>query len=308
MHLSSLALVLMLMAGLTPPVLDVVFALQEPPPPPPPPPTQTTKPQQNPPQEDEAIRLTSRLVLVPLSASDTAGKPVRDLTAEDFVVEEQGKPQAIASLGEPGKVATEIGLLFDVSGSTVAKFNFEQQAAVRFIKAVLKPVDSVAVFSIASKPKMVKPRTAIGEEAITGLMTLMPVKGEPTAFFDTVVEAALYLGKNAEVGSRRVLIVISDGEENYSERYKLADALRELQKNDCLFYSLNPSGEALNLNSISIKGQRGMESMAAQTGGKAFVPETDRELEAVFLTLASASAWPAVTPGLRRPNSWMPTP
>lgn len=279
MRLSSLPLSLMLLAGLTPPVLDVVFALQQIP--------QTTKPAQQKPAEDqdEAIRLSSRLVLVPLSASDTKGKPVRDLTAADLVIEEQGRPQAIVSLGEPGKVPTEIALLFDVSGSIHGQFMFEQQAAVRFIKEVLKPSDAVSVFSIGTKPKLVKSRTASSEEAIDGLMTLAAVK-EPTAFFDTVVEAALYLGKNADAGSRRVIIVISDGEENYSERYKLSDALRELQKNDCLFYSINPSGEALRLNSISVKGQSFMESMSSQTGGKAFVPEKIGDLEAVFRQIA----------------------
>ena len=131
MRLSSLAMLLMLLGGLTPPVLDVVFALQSPPPPPPPP-TQTTKPAQNPPQEqDEAIRLTSRLVLVPLSASDVAGRPVLNLSTDDLVVEEQGRPQAISSLGEPGKVPTEIALLFDISASIHGQFAFEQQAAVR---------------------------------------------------------------------------------------------------------------------------------------------------------------------------------
>ena len=278
MRLSSLALSLMLLAGLTPPILDVVFALQSSP--------QTTKPAQNPPQDqDDAIRLTSRLVLVPVSASDTLGKPVRDLSAEDFVIEEQGRPQEIASLGEPGKVPTEIALLFDVSGSIHGQFTFEQQAAVRFIKEVLKPADAVSVFSIGTTPKLVKPRTASSEEAITGLMTLASVK-EPTAFFDTVVEAALYLGKTADAGSRRVLIVISDGEENYSEQYKLSDALRELQKNDCLFYSINPSGQALNLNTMSVRGQGYMESMSSQTGGKAFVPEKISDLEAVFRQIA----------------------
>jgi len=268
----------MLLAGLTPPLLDAVFALQSPP--------QWTKPPQKPAQDqDEAIHLTSRLVLVPVSASDTLGKPVRDLTVEDFVLEEQGRPQAITSLGEPGKVPTEIALLFDVSGSTLAKFNFEQQAAVRFIKEVLKPADAVSVFSIGTTPKLVKSRTASSEEAITGLMSLAPAK-VPTAFFDTVVEAALYLGKAADPGSRRVLIVISDGEENYSEHYKLDDALRELQKNDCLFYSINPSGQALKLNEISIKGQSVMESMSSQTGGKAFVPERVEDLEAVFRQIA----------------------
>jgi Ca-activated chloride channel homolog len=278
LRLSSLALSLMLLAGLTPPLLDAVFALQSSP--------QSTKPAQKPPQEqEEAIRLTSRLVLVPVSASDTLGKPVRDLIVEDFVLEEQGRPQAITSLGEPGKVPTEIALLFDVSGSTLAKFNFEQQAAVRFIKEVLKPADAVSVFSIGTTPKLVKSRSASSEEAITGLMSLAPAK-EPTAFFDTVVEAALYLGKTADPGSRRVLIVISDGEENYSAHYKLDDALQKLQKNDCLFYSINPSGQALKLNEISIKGQSVMESMSTQTGGKAFVPERIDDLEAVFRQIA----------------------
>jgi Ca-activated chloride channel homolog len=287
LRLSSIALLLVLLAGLTPPVLDVVFALQSAPAAVKPqnPPAQNP-PVQNPPQDqDQAIRLSSRLVQVPVSVSDALGRPVRDLTAEDFVLEEQGKAQAISSLGEPGKVPTEIALLFDVSGSILGKFAFEQQAAVRFIKEVLKPTDAITVFSIGTKPILVRARTASSDEAIAGLMTLSSAK-EPTAFFDTVVEAALYLGKKGEAGSRRVLVVISDGEENYSVHYKLPDASRELQKNDCLFYSINPSGQALNLNQMSIRGQAGMESMSTQTGGKAFVPDRIEDLEAVFRQIA----------------------
>ena len=245
-----------------------------------------TSPAQNPPQDqDQPLRLTSRLVLVPVSASDASGKPVRDLTAEDFVIEEEGRRQTIASLGEPGKVPIEIALLFDVSGSVHGQFAFEQQAAVRFIKQVLKPADALSVFSIGTTPKIIKTRTTSGEEATTGLMSIAPVK-EPTAFFDTVVEAALYLGKTSDPGSRRVLVVISDGEENYSEHYKLNDALRELQKNDCLFYSINPTGPSLSLNTISIRGQSVMEAMSSATGGKAFVPEKIGDLEAVFRQIA----------------------
>lgn len=253
--------------------------------------SQETKPTQNPQQQspaqnqDQPVRLSSRLVLVPVSASDVTGKPVKDLTADDFAIEEEGHKQAIASLGEPGKVPVEIALLFDVSASIRGQFEFEQQAAVRFIKEVLKPADAVSVFSIGTTPKIVKARTSSGAEATTGLMSIAPVQ-EPTAFFDTVTEAALYLGKTADAGSRRVLVVISDGEENYSEHYKLNDALRELQKNDCLFYSINPTGSSLSLNKISTRGQSVMESMSAETGGKAFVPSKIGDLEAVFRQIA----------------------
>ncbi|HSF23861.1 MAG TPA: VWA domain-containing protein [Blastocatellia bacterium] len=251
-----------------------------------------SKPSQNPVQnqpqnQDEAIRLTSRLVLVPVSASDAAGNPVRDLTAQDFALEEEGRAQPIMSLGEPGKVPTEIAILLDVSGSTRDQFAFEQQAAVRFITEVIKPSDAVSVFSIGTTPNLVKARTTNGEEAITGLMSIAPAKAA-TAFFDSVSEASLYLGKTGEPGSRRVLVVISDGEENYSVRTTLSSALRELQKNDCLFYSINPSGSSIGLNNkISVKGQNFMEAMSSQTGGKAFVPEKITDLQAVFRQIAA---------------------
>ncbi|MEN3333127.1 MAG: Ca-activated chloride channel [Blastocatellia bacterium] len=244
-------------------------------------------PQQEVPAQDQEapVRLNSRLVLVPVSASDAAGRPVKDLKVEDVVIEEEGRPQEVVALGEPGKTPVEIALLFDVSGSTHGQFAFEQQAAVQFIRDVLKPGDGVSLFSIGMTPKMVKPRTTSGEQAIAGIMAISPLK-EPTAFFDSIVEATHYLDKTADSGSRRVLVVISDGEENYSVSHKLNDALRELQKNDCLFYAINPSGGSIRLNTISTKGQRFMEALASETGGKAFNLAKVEDLESVFRQIA----------------------
>ncbi len=115
------------------------------------------------------------------------------------MIEEEGQPQQVVSLGEPGKTPVEIALLFDLSGSTHGQFAFEQQAAIRFIKEVLKPSDAISLFSIGITPKMVRARATGGQEAIAGLMAMAPMK-EPTAFFDSVSTAAHYLNKTSEVG------------------------------------------------------------------------------------------------------------
>jgi len=233
------------------------------------------------PEQDEVIRITSNLVVVPVAVTDAAGQPIRNLKAEDFRVEEEGQTQQLVTLGEAGKTPVELALLFDASGSVRERFEFEQQAASRFLKAVFKSNDALSVFAIGSAPKMVRARTTKLDEAIAGLMTIQPTK-EQTAFFDSIVEAAHYLGNTADPGTRRVLIVISDGEDNYSERHKLADAKRELQRTDSLFYSINPSGPSIRLNKISLKGQENMATLATETGGAAFVPDKLEELEAVF--------------------------
>ena len=247
----------------------------------PPPKTEPT-----PPEEGAVIKINSSLVVVPVSVTDAAGQPVRNLTADDFQLEEEGQAQQLVTLGEPGKTPVELALLFDASGSVRERFHFEQQAASRFLKNVLKPNDAASIFSIGLEPKQVRVRTLRLEEAVAGVMAIEPTK-EMTAFFDTVVDAAHYLSKTAEPGTKHVMVVISDGEDNYSDRYKLADARRELQRADCLFYSINPSGPSIRLNKISVKGQEGMAALAAETGGAAFLPDKLEELEAVFNQIAT---------------------
>lgn len=246
---------------------------------------ETALPQAPTPPQDEVIRIGSRLVLVPASVTDPSGQPVRNLTAEDFLIEEEGRPQRVIAFGEPGKTPVELALLFDISGSVQSQFRLEQEAAVRFIREVLRPGDIISIFSVGMRPKLVRSRTASADQAIAGLMALEPTR-EVTALFDSVVEAARYLSKEAGPSSRRIIVIISDGEENHSERHDLSSALDQLQKSDCLFYSINPSGASIKLNRVSMKGQRFLEAMAAETGGMAFVLEKAEDLEMAFRKIA----------------------
>src|SRR5580765_223738 len=140
-------------------------------PPPPPVPKYQPKPTPTPaPIEYEIVRVNSNLVVVPVSVTDAQGQPVLGLKPADFHIEEDGRPQQLAQLGDPEQVPLDIALLVDVSGSVVARFDFEQQAAASFIKQVLKPDDRATVFAIDDKPRFIQKLTT-AELAAQSVMT-----------------------------------------------------------------------------------------------------------------------------------------
>ncbi|MFN0085598.1 MAG: VWA domain-containing protein [Blastocatellia bacterium] len=236
--------------------------------------------------EPEPIRINSNLVVVPVSVTDGYGNPIRDLQAEDFDIVEDAVTQQIQTLGEPGKTPIELMLLFDVSRSIRNRFDFEREAASRFLRVVMKPGDGVSVFAIGTGPKLSVPRTTDVEAAIAATSAIQPTD-ESTAFFDTVVKAARYMSDNSSPGTRHVMVILSDGEDTNSERFRLGDAQRDLQLSDTLFYAINPSGPSIRLNKISTKGHEGMVRLAGDTGGLAFLPDKIEDLTQVFNQIAA---------------------
>lgn len=258
------------------------------------------------PKEDEGvIKVESRLVVVPASVTDANGQPVQGLTKKDFRVVEEGKPQTIDNVGSADAVPLEIALLFDVSASTDAMFKFEQETAAKFLQDVMKPNDRATVFTVGAEPKLIQARDTAAK-SIESVRSIVPTK-EQTAFYDSVLTAASYLRKNAPEGTRRVVLIISDGDDTNSEgvlkaifaaerkisdnvqgtelrqlRVKARDSakvaeqakvLKALQDADTVFYSINPGGSSYQLNQMSVFGQQNMERFATETGGAAFLPK-----------------------------------
>jgi len=233
------------------------------------------------PSSDRTIRVSTDLILVPVSVTDAERRPVSDLRQEDFQILEEGKRQQITNLELAGQSPVELALLIDISGSVSPRFKFEQQAGAAFLKGIVAGQRPVTIFSIGPEPELLVPRTAIAANAVRGLLGIRPTR-QSTAFFDSVSAAARYLDKTALPFSRRVQIVISDGEDNFSLKENADTTLRELQQADCLFYSINPASPSLRLNLVSRKGQESMAFLANQTGGAAFVPKEAADFQGIF--------------------------
>jgi Ca-activated chloride channel family protein len=270
--------------------------------------------------EDEVIRVTSNLVVVPVSVTNAAGEPVQGLQKSDFRLEEEGRAQEVAEMGDPDQVPLDIAILFDISSSVTQKsfFTFQQESAVRFLKQVLKPTDRAAVFTISDRPRLEQPLSSA--DVTTAKILSIPAANSPTptAFYDTVKAAARYLAENAPGRHRRVVLVITDGDDNFSDivrettvaearaqgrgesvpaearrnlqerhRRAVSDVQRAVQQADAVFYSINPGGPSVRLNEISTRAQKGMEQVAETTGGSSFIPERLENLDAVFRQIAA---------------------
>lgn len=313
-------LAVFLLVSLSGPAVQAQSVKDLPPPPPlwKPKPTPTPKP----PEQEvlDVVRVTSNLVMVPVSVTDAQGNAVQGLTKTDFRLVEEGKQQEISEIGDPEQVPLSIALLFDVSSSVSQKgfFASQQNAAASFLKLVMKPSDRAAIFTITDQPTIVQPLASAEASAAKMLTIPAATKPVPTAFYDTVIAAAKYLTDNAPSNHRRVIVVLSDGDDNFSEQIRdlsIAEAraaqdgrptiagtragLQErhrravqqvqqaVQKADVIFYSVNPGGPSVRMNQISMRAELGMESIAETTGGTAFVPESDADLDRVFRQVAA---------------------
>jgi Ca-activated chloride channel homolog len=267
-------------------------------------------PTQTPPIEDdgEIIKVDSRLVVVPVSVTDTAGQPVLGLTTKDFRVLEENKNQQIENVSDAEKVPLDIALLFDISATTSPMFKFQQETAAKFLRDVMRPDDRATVITVGESPVIIEAR-GDAEKAAVAIKSIQPTK-QFTAFYDSVAAAADYLQKNTPAGRRKVVVVISDGEDTNSVRiakaiqdgYKTlgekvntldskslyqftvarrneANAseqnrvLKTVQNADTVFYSINPAGSSYQLNKISLFGQSNMQKFADETGGTAYLPK-----------------------------------
>lgn len=293
-------------------------------PPAPPPPRYKPKPTPTPTpirvEDIDVVRVSSNLVMVPVSVVDPKGEAIHGLQITDFRLEEQGRQQEISQIGNPDEVPLDIALLFDISSSVSNKgfFEFQQKAAASFLKRVLKPADKAAVFTIAESPILVAPLAPAETAASTIVKIPAATTPVPTAFYDTVTAAAKYLMETSTTGRRHVIVVITDGDDNFSHvvqdlsvadararmkgnitpaaarvnlqsRHKQAvqEVQRTVQQADATFYSINPGGPSVRLNQISMRAEAGMESIADATGGAAFVPDGEKDLERVFNEVAA---------------------
>jgi len=230
------------------------------------------------------IRVGTYLVTVPVSVTDASGQAIRGMNIGDFRIAEDGNPQIVSRIAEANEIPLRLALLFDLSGSVNSRFEFEQQAAIRFLRKVWKDGDAICITAFSEQPQILLKRSIFISEVVRELSKLQPTENS-TALFDSVVLSARFLRQSATPETRQAMVVLSDGADNRSD-LNLIDTIKEVHHSDTIFYAINPSAASVRLNEVNLKGQENLASLAAATGGTAFVSDSADDFDAIFSRIA----------------------
>ncbi len=270
---------------------------------PPPPPPQQAAPPSIPPQDNRqaAIIRNVNLVDVLFSVVTKREKLITDLTKENFKVFDDGVPQDITDFSQPTDLPLRIGMVLDTSNSIRERLKFEQDAAIDFLfNAIRRGKDQAFLTTFDDGPEIIKDFT--GDTGDLRDTILKQRAGGGTALYDAVYSSSEHLlnksplppGPNPDV--RRVLVVISDGDDNSSSRSR-GEAVDMAQRAGVVIFSISTStdwisaedekdpAKRVNRKYLKDEGDRVLEQLAQETGGRSFFPYRVDDLGQSFLDI-----------------------
>ncbi len=243
-------------------------------------------------KDDDVISVESALVPIPVSVINNAnGKAVTTLGISDFELKIDNKSVKIGELFR-SESPVRLTLLFDNSSSVSIAREFEQKAAIKFFKSVIRPnKDLAALYSIAGIPQLEQPLTKDVSNLIRAIKSLAKPKGA-TALHDGIIEASNYL---QDYSGRRVIVIVSDGQDTLSDS-TFDEMVKAVQENNCQVYIVhtnefeNYKRTGSRNGSANLRGlaaERRMKSLADQTGGAVYSPIDERELDKAFRQIST---------------------
>ena len=203
-------------------------------------------------------------------------RPITSLQKKDFVVYEDGKPQQITYFKNED-IPVAMGIVIDNSGSMRDKRSSVNAAAINLVRSS-NPQDQVFIVNFNEEYFLDQDYTGSVPKLKDALERIESRGG--TALYDAVVASADHLKKSGAL-EKKVLLVVTDGEDNAS-RESLEQALRRLEEqNGPTIYSIGLLGEEHNK-----RARRALREMAEGTGGVSFFPKDLNEVQSITTQIA----------------------
>jgi VWFA-related protein len=210
------------------------------------------------PQERPTFSVKVAEVQIAATVKDKKGKMNSNLQKEDFILEEDGKPQAIEYFARRSDLALTLGLLVDTSMSQRQVLQEERRASLQFFDQVLRPDKDLAfIISFDVEAKLLAELTSDVKQLDASLRRAALPADEPgiragrqgrvggrgggrgggigTVLYDAAFLAADEILKYQT--GRKAIILISDGVDAGSIE-SMEAAIEAVQKADTVIYSI----------------------------------------------------------------------
>jgi Ca-activated chloride channel homolog len=216
------------------------------------------------------------------------GKPITNLTPADVQIRDDSQPPVtILGFRNESQLPLRLGLVIDTSASVTDRLSFELAAATKFLQDVvnngnLASDDLAFVVGVNNAVRLAQDFTADQTLSSHALDQLAP--GGGTALWDAVAYAADKLAAHPESEPvARILVVISDGEDN-SSSVTLKQAIATAQNGEVAVYTVSTSDD-MSLDPSVMLGKHALQTLSDLTGGAAFVPGSVRNLDSSLADL-----------------------
>jgi len=215
-------------------------------------------------------------VVVHATVVDDKMRLITSLDKSAFTVFENGQPQTITSFRHED-VPVSMGIVIDNSGSMREKRDKVNKAALNLVRSS-NPQDEVFVVNFNDEYYLDQDFTNDINKLREALEKVEARGG--TALYDALVASADHLKNHARL-QKKVLFVVTDGEDNAS-RESLEQAVRRLQEeNGPTVYAIGLLGEEKQK-----RARRALEVIAERTGGISFLPRTLDEVDEISRAVA----------------------
>jgi Ca-activated chloride channel family protein len=286
----------------------ILFAQQQPAPQPPeqkPPaqqpataPSGTPQGQEPPVQTGQVFRTTVNLVDVLFTVLNHRNKLVPELEKPDFKVYDNNVVQDIRYFSKQSDLPLRIGMLLDTSNSIRDRIKFEEDAANNFLFSVLRHgTDEAFLMTFDDEPQVVQGFTADTGKLRDQILRMRA--GGGTAVYDAIYDACANElshpprppGDRPDI-VRRVMILISDGEDNLSTHTR-AEAIEMAQRTNVVIYTISTSIQWVTIEEPNkekagsrkyhlTEGDKILQDLADETGGRSFYPYHVDDLDQSF--------------------------
>jgi len=248
------------------------------------------------PQASQTLKVQTSLVNVFATVRDKHNAIISGLKKEDFKIFEDGQEQKVAYFGKETDLPITLGMMMDTSGSMDRVLSAEQDAAVRFLKEVMRPKDEGMVISFDLDVDLLADfteDTSVLERAIRrtvintagGLGPVTPGTVPNNNVGGTLLYDAIYLACHDQLATeagRKAVIIMTDAEDEGSH-LSLKDGIEAAQRADAVIHVLLMadtgffSGVGMGYDGASVA-----QKMTEETGGRVIDVHNEKTLEKAF--------------------------